>query len=159
MLNIFVNGFTLTFLVVWFFVIGLTLVCFLIMEIIITKMETDKYIDEKNEEELKEKFYKKLDIVKTQQTDEILESLIEMNELDEIYNQIVDNEYTFMDELSYYKMKEDVLTVIINEKIDKVKSGKKKKENMKSLKSELEICKDRYPVYNAVFVDSINKIK
>ncbi len=113
---------------------------------------------EENPEILREKFYKNLEIVNSQESDEILECLIEMEELNKIYKQIIEVDDEFMDDLSYLRLKESALSKIIDKKIASIK-GQKKKERLNALIEEIETCRKRYPEYNEIFVEKTNVIK
>lgn len=149
--QIVINGFVAFFVVIWLSIIGLTLLIFVIIEIILSKMETDKYYEKAKERELRQKFQDKLEIVKSQHTSEILECLVEMESLDEIYSEIEANNYNFMSGHEYLNMKKEVLDKIIKDKIETVKRSKTKK---KSLIGELEGCRERYPQYNEIFIEN-----
>ena len=140
----------------------LSVIVVVLMAIISTlksKDSIDEYMESKKQENLIDKFHEKLDIVSSQTTQEILECLIDMEKLDHIYEQIIKNDKNFMDEISYLKLKEKTLANIIDEKIYKIKSGTKIKEKFKALLDEIEACRERYPQYNAVYVEKTNIIK
>ncbi len=151
-----INTYTAFFIVTWLTIIGLILLIFTVIELVLSKNEMDKYYEEKKEEDLKGKFQKKLEIVKTQETKEILECLLEMESLNQIYREILENNYSFIDEATYLKIKEDNLDDIIQTKISKVKSNK---EKIKSLIDEIDACRERYPEYNEVFIKNKNILK
>lgn len=130
-----------------------------LIELMFSKKKIDEYMEESAKEDLIEQFYQNLDKVSTQTTGEVLECLIEMEELDKLYNQVTNKEPEFIDEVSYLRLKESVLNKIINNKIKTTEGGKKKKESYKALLDELDVCQKRYPKYNAIFVDSINTVK
>ena len=149
--QIVINGFIAFFVVTWLSIIGLTLLIFAIIEIILSKMETEKYYEKAKERELKQKFQDKLEIVKSQHTTEILECLVEMESLDEIYKEIEANNYNFINENEYLNMKKDILDNIIKDKIEDIKRSKTKK---KSMIGELDGCRERYPQYNEIFIEN-----
>ena len=149
--QIVINGFIAFFVVTWLAIVGLTLLIFVIIEIILSKMETDKYYEEAKERELRQKFQDKLEIVKSQHTSEILECLVEMESLDEIYKEMETNNYNIMNEHEYLNMKKEILDKIIKDKIEDIKKSKTKR---KSLIGELEGCRERYPQYNEVFIEN-----
>lgn len=149
--QIVINGFVAFFVITWLSIIGLTLLIFVIIEIILSKMEIDKYYEKAKERELRQKFQDKLEIVKSQHTSEILECLVEMESLDEIYREIEANNYNFMSGNEYLDMKKEILDTIIKDKIETVKRSKTKK---KSLIGELEECRERYPQYNEIFIEN-----
>ena len=158
MISIPANSFYTLLVIVLGVIIALVLIFFVIINLILSKMETDKYIEDKNSNDLKEKFYDLLNEVKTQDTNEILECLIEMENLDNLYREIKERNYSFMEDLEYLKLKEDTLDEIIKEKIKKIKTEKKKKEKLTSLQDELETCRDRYPEYNEVYIKNKRRI-
>lgn len=150
------NTYTAFFIVTWLTIIGLILLIFTVIELVLSKSEMDKYYEEKKETDLKDKFQKKLEKVKVQETKEILECLLEMESLDQIYREIRGNEYNFIDETTYLKIKEDTLDDVITSKINE---AKKNKEKIKSLIDEIDSCRERYPEYNEIFVKNKNILK
>ncbi len=124
-----------------------------------SKDNVDQYIKSKRQEDLIDRFYENLNIVSSQTTQEILECLIEMENLDQLYTQIVKIDKNFMNDISYLKLKEKTLSNIIDEKIINIKSGTKVKENLKGLLDEIDVCRKRYPQYNEVYVEKTNAIK
>lgn len=154
--QIIINGFIAYFVVTWLSIIGMILIIFVVIEIILSKMETDKYYEEAKERELRQKFQDKLEIVKSQHTSEILECLVEMESLDEIYKEIELNNYNFMNEHEYLNLKKEILDKIIKDKIEEIKKSKTKK---KSLIGELEDCRERYPQYNEVFIENKDNLR
>lgn len=151
-----INTYTAFFIVTWITIIGLILLIFTVIELVLSKNEIDKYYEEKKETELKGKFQKILEKVKIQETKEILECLLEMENLDRIYREIRENEYEFIDETTYLKIKEDTIDDIITAKINETKNNK---EKIKSLIDEIDSCRERYPEYNEIFIKNINKLK
>ena len=149
--QIVINGFVAFFIVTWLSVIGIILLVFVIIELMLSKVELDRYYEENKNQELKDKFKEKLEAVKSQRTTEILECLIEMEALDTIYREMEENNYNFIDEHTYLKTKKEILDSIIKDKIADIKRSKTKK---KSLIGELESCRERYPQYNEVFIDN-----
>lgn len=145
-------------IIVFCIIFALILLFFTIINLILSKMETDKYAEKKYSDDLKDNFYNTLNEVTKQKTGEILECLIEMEKLDNIYREIKERHYSFMDDLSYLKLKEDTLDKIIKEKIETIKTGKKKKEKLTSLQDELETCRNRYPEYNEVYIKNKRRI-
>lgn len=154
--QIVINGFIAFFIVTWLTIIGLILLIFVVIEIILSKIEMDKYYEEAKEQELKDRFREKLQIVKTQKTDEILECLIEMDGLDDIYREIEENDYDFLDEQTYLNTKKEILDTVIKDKIASTKNSKTKK---KSLIGELDGCRERYPQYNEIFINNKEKLQ
>ena len=149
-------NFGVAFLIVLCGVMFLFAIIFGILELIFSKRKSDQYIKEKNVKELIKKFYGKMDVVSTQSTQEILECLIEMEDLDKLYDEIIESDIEFMDEMSYLKTKEDILNKIIKDKID---NSSNSIEDLQSLLSEIDVCKSRYPKYNGVFVSNTNLVK
>ncbi|MBR3198433.1 MAG: hypothetical protein IKG27_00280 [Bacilli bacterium] len=146
-------------MIMFFKILCLILVVDLALAIVFLKMF--EFIFGKIEEEpekLREKFYKKLEIANSQESDEILECLIDMEELNKTYKQIAELDDEFMDDISYLRLKESALSKIIDKKIESIK-GQKKKERLKALLEEIEICRKRYPEYNEIFVEKTNMIK
>lgn len=158
MISIPANSFYTMLIIVLGVIIALVLIFFVIIDLILSKMETDKYVEDKNANDLKDKFYNLLHEVKTQDTNEILECLIEMEKLDNLYREIKERHYSFMGDLEFLKLKEDALDEIIKEKINKLKKEKKKKEKLTSLQDELETCRNRYPEYNEVYIKNKRRI-
>lgn len=150
--------FATSLIVILFLVTLLTLIFFVIIEYIISKSQTDEYIEEKNKEKKIEDFYEKFAEVKNQTTKEILECLIEMEKLDEVYNQIKEEQIDFINELEYLEIKEKTLNYIIKEKIKDIELSKRKTENYKSLLDEIDVCRKRFPEYNATYIENENII-
>ncbi len=156
MTEIMLYKFLCTLLTILIIILITVLILMVIFEYILSKKSNDENIEEKRQEKLVEDFYEKLNEVSNQSTKEILESLIEMQDLDKLYSEIT---IDFMDEISYLKLKESTLNKIISDKIKTIEEGKNKKENYKALLDETKGCKERYPQYNEVFVENINIIK
>ena len=127
------------------------LIAFLILEILMREQEINKDANEKNIKDLVKKFHKKLYEVSNQRTDEILECLIEMEKLDNIYYMMVDNNYKVMSEESYIKVKSDLLCKVIQNKIEDIEKVKNKREKYKALFDEINVCKKRYPLYKNIY--------
>lgn len=136
----------------------LVLIFYFIFKLIILKRTSNKALDYKNEKNLVKNFNNLLDKVTEQETEEILECLLEMEQLDKIYQQITEKNLCFLDEIEYLKIKEDKLDNIIQNKIDNIKPVRGKKTKLRSLQGEIRSCKKRFPLYNTVFVKYINKI-
>lgn len=137
----------------------LVIVFYFILDMIILKKTSSKYLNMKEEKKLMDKFNELLAKVTEQSSCEILECLLELEELDKIYEQIIDKKLSFIDEIEYLKIKEDKLKDVINEKISNVKPDRNKKENLRRILDEIRTCKKRYPKYNKVFVKCTNRIK
>lgn len=158
-MNSTLNNFFLIFICVLCFSFIVFLIAFIILELIMQSKENEIYADEKNIKNLIKRFYKKLDIVSNQRTNEILECLKEMEELDNIYYVIVDNGYSFTSEERFISIKSKLLNDIINNKVDNIKKNHSKKEKYKSLYDELNVCQKRYPLYKNVYVNYLNLVK
>ena len=135
------------------------LIAYLILEFLTRNKVNDLYVEEKTIKDLIKRFYKKFDMVSNQRTNEILECLKEMEELDSIYYVIIDNGYKFISEESFIKSKTDILNKIISDKIKSIQNGKQKKEKYKSFIDELEVCKKRYQLYEKIFNSNISSIR
>lgn len=153
------GNFLIIFVCVLGFAFIIFLIAFLVLELLMREKEVDRYASEKNIKDLVKKFHKKLYEVRNQRTDEILECLKEMEELDSIYYVMVDNDYKVMSEEAYIKVKSDILNDIIKKKIDDLKGERNKKEKYKSLLDELNVCQKRYPLYKNVYFDYIKSIE
>lgn len=158
-MNLSLNNISLIIICVISFSSFLFLVVFFILDFLQSEKLIDKYADEKNIKNLVKKFHSKLDIVNTQETSEILECLKEMEELDNIFYVIVDYDNNFMSEEEYIRVKSDILSNIISDKIKHISKGKNKKEKYKSLLDEIDVLKKRYPLYKKVYVEYIRIIK
>ena len=134
-------------------------IVFVLLQDIIYEKEKEIYADKKNIKDLVKKFHKKLDEARSQHTDEILECLKDLEDVDAIYYVMVDNDYHVMSEEKYIRVKNDILSEIIDSKIKKIQKGKNKKENYKSLYDELMACEKRYPLYKNLFFDKVKKIE
>ncbi|MBR3209398.1 MAG: hypothetical protein IKF82_03925 [Bacilli bacterium] len=123
---------------------------FAIFEIIIFMVEMEGKTKNKDVKDLIKKFYSDLDAVRTQSTNEILECLLDMEKLDETYNTISDK-YMFLDDISYFKLKEDILENVIFNKINSISNDGDAYEWMKSILDEIEGAGKRFPEFNYVF--------
>ena len=151
------KNFFLIFICVLGFDFLIFLIAFLILDFLMRGSEMDKYVNEKSIKDLVKKFHKKLDEVSNQRTDEILECLKEMEELDNVYYVMVDNNYKIMSEENYIKIKCDILSKIIQSKFDSIKRDKR--ERYKALLDEINVCQKRYPLYKNVFLKYISVIE
>lgn len=158
-MNLILNNFFLTFLCVISIAFIIFMIAFFILEIIMRNKEVDNYIEEKNIKDLVKEFHQKLDIVNSQDTDEILECLKEMEKLDNIYYYMIDKNHIFMGEEEFIKVKNDILNRIIDNKIKSIEKEKNKKEKYKSLIDEIKACNKRYPLYKNTFFDKIKTIE
>lgn len=140
-----------------FFAFIIFLITFLIIEIILNNKELEESAEEKNIKDLVKKFHKKLDKVSNQETNEILECLKEMEELDNIYYIMIENNYKIIEEETYIKEKNNILDKIITKKYKSIKNNKK--EKYKALLDELNVCQKRYPLYKNTYFNHINNIK
>lgn len=123
---------------------------FAIFEIIIHKVEMENNSKNVTVKELIKKFYADLDRVRTQSTSEILECLLDMQGLDETYKNISEN-YMFLDDVSYFKLKEDILENVIFNKINSITNDKDACDWMRSVLGELEGASKRFPEFNYIF--------
>lgn len=98
----------------------------------------------------------KLDNLKTS---EILECLKLLEELDNIYNIMTENNIYFMNIKQYQNYKITVIKNAINRKLFNINSNKERIELLKSLLDELKYCKNRYEEYNKLFNVEILKIE
>lgn len=153
------NSFLLLFTIILFFVFIIFLVAFLILELLMREKVSEKYADEKIIKDLVKKFHKKLYDVSDQRTDEVLECLKDMEELDSIYYVMVDNNYKVMSEESFIKVKSDILNNILKKKVNDIKGGRNKKEKYKSLLDEIKVCNKRYPLYKNIYLDYMGIIQ
>ena len=144
---------------IWILIIILILLMYKIFEMIEEKRKMSQLAEERIEENLINKFYENFDIVSKQITSEVLECLIEMEKLDEIYNQIIEKTSDFIDDTSYFELKESTLNKIIDEKIKDIETKTKKKESFKSLIDEIEACQKRFPQFNQIYVEKKNILK
>ncbi len=151
-------NFLLTLGIILLIVLILVVIFMIIFEYTLFKYD-EKDFKQKKDEELSEEFYETLNDVSSQITKEVLESLIEMEKLDKLYNEITQNDQKFMDELSYLKTKQDILNKIISDKVKEIEENRIKKEKYKALLDEIKVCKKRFPQYNDIFVENINIIK
>lgn len=134
------------------------IIFYFIFDLIILKKSSNKYMKIKEEKDLIDKFNELLNKASDQTTNEILECLLEFETMDNVYNQIMEKELSFLDEIEYLKLKEEKLSSIIEKKIEDIKPNRNKKESINSLIGELKTCKNRYPEYNKVFVKYINRL-
>lgn len=102
-------------------------------------------------DDLVQQFRDMFKTVRYQNTAELLECLIEMDELDKIYEKIQATDEKFINKIAYQILKKETLSKIINEKINSISISPKKLQKFKDLKDELEYCKERYPEYSEVF--------
>lgn len=123
---------------------------FAIFEIIIYMIESESKANNKNVKDLIKKFYDELDRVRTQSTNEILECLLDMQKLDETYKMISEN-YMFLDDISYFKLKEDILENVIFNKINSITNDKDAYDWLKSILGEIDGASKRFPEFNLVF--------
>lgn len=158
-MELFLKDFIVIFLCILGFAFIVFLIAFLILEFLMREKEVDRYADEKSIKDLVKKFHNKLYEVSNQRTDEILECLKEMEDLDSVYYVMVDNNYKVMSEEAYIKVKSDILNNIIKDKFDNIKGDKNKKEQYKSLLDEIKGCSKRYPLYKSVYYNYIDIIK
>lgn len=142
--------------IIWISITLLLTFTFAIIEIALSNIDSIKHI--KPRRELINRFNIALEKVSYQKTDEILECMLEIESLDKIYNEIVENNYGFIDSLGYERIKEDKISRIINEKIEKIKIEKNKKEKLKSLYDELKVCENRFPQYKIILNKFINEV-
>ena len=153
------ENFLLIILTIFGFATFIFVTVFFLLELLMREKQIDSYVEEENIKNLVKKFHKKLDLVSNQKTNEILECLREMEELDSIYYVIVDNGYGFISEEDFIKTKSEILSDIINDKISHINKGKNRKEKFKSLLDEINGCQKRYPLYKNVYVKFIKIIK
>ena len=150
-MNSILSNFFLIFICVLCFSLTVFLIAFIILELIMQGKENERYVEEKSIKDLIKKFHKKLDTVSNQRTNEILECLKEMEELDSVYYVIVDNDYSFMSEERFIDIKSKILDDIISDKISDIEKSHDKKEKYKSLYDELNVCQKRYPLYKNIY--------
>lgn len=158
-MGLLLKDFIVIFLCILGFAFIVFLIAFLILEFLMREKEVDRYADEKSIKDLVKKFHNKLYEVSNQRTDEILECLKEMEDLDSVYYVMVDNNYKVMSEEAYIKVKSDILNNIIKDKVDNIKGDKNKKEKYKSLLDEIKGCSKRYPLYKSVYYSYMDIIK
>ena len=158
-MGLLLKDFIVIFLCILGFAFIVFLIAFLILEFLMREKEVDRYADEKSIKDLVKKFHNKLYEVSNQRTDEILECLKEMEDLDSVYYVMVDNNYKVMSEETYIKVKSDILNNIIKDKVDNIKGDKNKKEKYKSLLDEIKVCSKRYPLYKSVYYSYMDIIK
>ena len=158
-MGLLLKDFIVIFLCILGFAFIVFLIAFLILEFLMREKEVDRYADEKSIKDLVKKFHNKLYEVSNQRTDEILECLKEMEDLDSVYYVMVDNNYKVMSEEAYIKVKSDILNNIIKDKVDNIKGDKNKKEKYKSLLDEIKVCSKRYPLYKSVYYSYMDIIK
>lgn len=151
------NSFLVILICVFCFMFFVFLISFLVLELLMWGKESDKYVQEREIKDLVKKFHKKLDTVSKQKTNEILECLKEMEELDNIYYVMADSDYCFMDEDNYFKLKCNILSDIIKNKIDNIKDNRK--EKYKSMIDELNVCQKRYPLYKNIYFSFMSSLK
>ncbi len=94
-----------------------------------------------------------------QRTNEILECLKILEELDAVYYIMKDNSISRMDIKQYQNYKISTIKNAINRKIFSINQNKEKVEFLKSLLDELKYCKKRYKEYNKLFNVEILKIE
>lgn len=92
-------------------------------------------------------------------TSEILECLKLLEELDNIYNIMTENNIYCMNIKQYQNYKITVIKNAINRKLFNINSNKERIELLKSLLDELKYCKNRYEEYNKLFNVEILKIE
>lgn len=158
MIEMSVYRFFVMLIIVWILIIILILLMLKLFSTIQNRKKIAELAEERIQENLINKFYETLEIVSNQTTPEILECLIEMEKLDETYKQICEKDDEFMNEITYLELKESTLNKIIDEKIKVIENSSKKKEKLKGLLGELQVCQERYPQYNTVYVDKKNAI-
>ena len=158
-MNYSLNVFIITLLYVLGFAFIIFLIAFLILELLMREKEVDKYVKERNIKDLVKRFHKKLDMVSNQRTNEILECLKEMEELDSIYYVMVDNDYRVMSEEKFIKVKSEILDNIIKNKYDDIKHSSNKKEKYKALFDEIEVCQKRFPLYKNIYFEHKKNIQ
>ena len=102
-MGLLLKDFIVIFLCILGFAFIVFLIAFLILEFLMREKEVDRYADEKSIKDLVKKFHNKLYEVSNQRTDEILECLKEMEDLDSVYYVMVDNNYnTHQKNRKYY---------------------------------------------------------
>lgn len=92
-------------------------------------------------------------------TSEILECLKLLDELDNIYNIMTENNIYCMNIKQYQNYKITVIKNAINRKLFNINSNKERIELLKSLLDELKYCKNRYEEYSKLFNVEILKIE
>lgn len=112
-----------------------------------------------DEEYLNYKFNKIIKKIKNQKTNEILECLKLLEELDIIYNIMKNNSIYCIDTKKYQNYKVSAIKNAINRKLFNINCNKEKIELLKSLLDELKYCKNRYKEYNKLFDVEILKIE
>jgi hypothetical protein len=158
-MNLSINNFLIIFICVLGFDFVVFLIAFLILELLMRDKEVDRYAKEKNIKDLVKKFHKKLYEVSNQHTNEILECLKEMEELDNVYYVMVDNDFKIMGEEEFIRVKSNILSDIIKNKFDDINGLKNKKDRYKALLDELNVCQKRFPLYKNVYLNYTNVIK
>lgn len=112
-----------------------------------------------DEEYLNYKFNIIIKKIKKQKTNEILECLKLLEELDIIYNIMKNNNIYCMDKKQYQNYKISAIKNAISRKIFNINCNKERIELLKSLLDELKYCKNRYKEYNKLFDVEILKIE
>ena len=83
----------------------------------------------------------------------------EMEELDNVYYVMVDNDFKIMGEEEFIRVKSNILSDIIKNKFDDINDLKNKKDRYKALLDELNVCQKRFPLYKNVYLNYTNVIK
>lgn len=122
---------------------------------VITNEQNDKYYIYS----LTKKYNQTVAKIETDETDEILETLSEIEELDRIYNQIVEFGNNIMSKTDFDNYKSNLLQQRIQKKFYKYLTDNEKIELLKSLKDELIYCKKRFPQYEKIFDIELLKIE
>ncbi len=101
--------------------------------------------------EILKEFDDMLKTVRHQRTKEILECLIEMKDLDKVYEKVKTVDSKIMKTSAYENVKRETLRKIINEKINQISISRNRLEKFKALKDELKYCKKRFPEFREIF--------
>lgn len=123
---------------------------FAVFEIIIYMIEKEDKSKNKDVKGLIKQFYADLDKVRMQSTNEILECLLDMQKLDETYKTISEK-YMFLDDTSYFKLKESILENVIFIKVNGITNDGFARNHMESILDEIEGARKRFPEFNSLF--------
>lgn len=112
-----------------------------------------------DKEYLNYKFKAILKKIDRQKTNEILECLKILEELDAIYDIMKKNNISCMDTKHYKNYKISTIKNAISRKLFNINCNKERIELLKSLLDELKYCKNRYAEYSKLFNVEILKIE
>lgn len=112
-----------------------------------------------DKEYLNYKFNTILKKMNKQKTNEILECLKTLEELDAIYDIMKKNSIACMDTKKYQDYKISIIKKAISRKLFNINCNKERIEFLKSLLDELKYCKNRYTEYSKLFNVEILKIE